>query len=84
MEALQLLQVSPVQGPCLTTIEEAGENDCPVHLELHGLPDVVMVHDMSLQAAKSLAGLADLGADLVATPVTVQIMMYTEMHYFVL
>ena len=25
MEALQLLQVSPVQGPCLTTIEEAGE-----------------------------------------------------------
>ena len=34
MEALQLLQVSPAQGPCLTTIEEAGENDSPVHLEL--------------------------------------------------
>ena len=32
MEALQLLQVSPVQGPCLTTIEEAGENGCPEHL----------------------------------------------------
>ena len=34
MEALQLLQVSPVQGPCLTTIEEAGENDRPLHLVL--------------------------------------------------
>ena len=62
MEALQLLQVSPVQGPCLTTIEEAGENDRPVHLERQ---------DASLQAAKSLAGLADPGADLVETPVTV-------------
>ena len=71
MEALQLLQVSPVQGPCLTTIEEAGENDHPVHLELRGLPDVVLVWDASLQAAKSLAGLADPGADpLVETPVT--------------
>ena len=70
MEALQLLQVSPVQGPCLTTIEEAGENDRPVHLELRGLPDVLLVQD-SLQAAKSLAGLADPGADLlVETPVT--------------
>ena len=40
MEALHLLQVFPVQGPCLTTIEEAGENDRPVHLELRGPPDV--------------------------------------------
>ena len=71
MEALQLLQVSPVQGPCLTSIEEAGENDRSVHLDLHGPPDVVLVQDSSLQAAKSLAGLADPGADLlVATPVT--------------
>ena len=53
MEALQLLQVCPVQGPCLTTIEEAGENDVPVHLELRGLPDVVLAQDASLQAAKS-------------------------------
>ena len=43
MEALQLLQVSAVQGPCLTTIEEAGENDRPVHLGLRGLPDVALV-----------------------------------------
>ena len=71
MEALQLLQVSPVQGPCLTTIEAAGENDRPVHLELRGLPDVVLVKDASLQVAKSLAGLADPGADLlVETSVT--------------
>ena len=60
MEALQLLQVSPLQGPCLTT----GENDRPVHLELRGLPNVVMVQDASLQAAKSFAGFADPGADL--------------------
>ena len=67
MKALQLLQVSPVQGHCLTTVEEAGENDRPVHLELHGLPNVELV-----QAAKILAGLADPGADLlVETPVTV-------------
>ena len=66
MEALQLLQVSPVQGPCFTSMEEAGENDSPVHLELHGLPDVVLAQDASLQA-----GLVDLGADLlVETPVT--------------
>ena len=71
MEALQLLQVSPVQDPCLTTIEEAGENNRPVHLELRGLPDIVLLQDASLQAAKSLAGLADPGADLlVETPVT--------------
>ena len=71
MEALQLLQVSPVQGPCLITIEEAGENDRPVYLELRELPDVVLVQDMRLQAAKSLSGLADPGADLlVASPVT--------------
>ena len=71
MEALQLFQVSPVQGPCLTTIEEAGENDRPVHLELREPPDVVLAQDTSLQAAKSLAGLADPGADLlVETPVT--------------
>ena len=70
MEALQLLQVSPVQGPCLTTVEKAGENDRPVHHELGGLPDV-LVQDVSLQVAKSLAGLADPGADLlVETPVT--------------
>ena len=63
--------MSPVQGPCFTTIEEAGENDRPVRLELRGLPDVVLVQDASLQAAKSFAGLADLGADLpVETPVT--------------
>ena len=48
MEKLQLLKVSPVQGPCLTTIEEAGEIDCPVHLEIRGLPDVVLVQDASL------------------------------------
>ena len=71
MEALQLLQVSPVQGPCLTTVEEAGENDRPIHLELRGLPDVVLVQESSLQAAKNLAGLADPGANLlVETPVT--------------
>ena len=71
MEALQLLQVSPVQGPCLIAIEEAGENDRPVHLELRGLPDVVLVQDASPQAAKSLAGLADPGADLlIETPAT--------------
>ena len=34
MGAFQLIQASPVQGPCLTTTEEAGENDRPVHLEL--------------------------------------------------
>ena len=46
-------------------------NDRPVHLELRGLPDVVLVQDVSLQAAKSLACLADLSADLlVETPVT--------------
>ena len=70
MEALQLLQVSPVQGPCLTTIEEAGENDRSVHLELRGPPDVVPAQDASRQADKSLAGLADPGADLlVETPI---------------
>ena len=71
MEALHLLQVCPVHGPCLTTIEEAGENDRSVHLELCGLPDVVLAEDASLQAAKSLAGLANPGADLlVETSVT--------------
>ena len=70
MEVLHLLQVSPVQGSCLTTVEEAGEDDRPVHLELRGLPDV-LIQDASLQAAKSLGGLVDLGADLlVETPVT--------------
>ena len=43
----------------------------PVYLKLRGLPDVVLVQDASLQAAKSLAGLADPDADiLVETPVT--------------
>ena len=71
METLQLLQVSPVQGSRLTTIEEAGKNDRPIHLELRGLLDVVLVQDTSLQAAKSLTGLADPGTDLlVETPVT--------------
>ena len=52
-------------------IEEAGENDRPVHLELRGVPDIVLDQDASLQAAKSFAGLADPGADiLVETPVT--------------
>ena len=42
-----------------------------MHLELRGLPDVVLVQDASLQVAKSLAGHADPGADLpVQTPVT--------------
>ena len=50
MEALQLLRVSLVQGPYLSTIEKAGENDRPVHLELRGLPDVVLV-----QAARLLS-----------------------------
>ena len=68
MEALQRLQMSPVQGPYLSTTEEAGENNRLVHL---GLPDVVLVQDPNLQAAKILAGLADPGADLlVETPVT--------------
>ena len=68
MEELQLLQVSPVQGPCLTIIEEAGEND---RLELRGLPDVLLAQEANLQAAKSLVDLADPGADLlVETPVT--------------
>ena len=63
--------MSPVQSPCLTTIEEPGENDRPVHLELCGPPDVALALDSSLQAAKSLAGLSDPGADLlVETPVT--------------
>ena len=71
MEALQLHHVSPVQGPCLKTIEEAGENDRPVRLELRGPPGVVLAQDASLQAAKSLAGLADTGVDLlVVTPIT--------------
>ena len=64
MEALHLLQVSPVQGPCLTTINEAGEKDHTVHLKLHGQPDVALAQDTSLQEAKSLADLADPGADL--------------------
>ena len=71
MKALQLLQVAPVQGPCLTTLEEDGENDRLVHLGLRGPPDVVLAQDTSLQAAKSFAGLADPGADLlVETPDT--------------
>ena len=56
--------MSPVQGPCLITIEEAGENDRPVHLELHGLPDVVLAQNASLREAERLAGLADPGADI--------------------
>ena len=60
-----------VQNPCLTTIEEAGENDRPVHLELRWLTDIVLAQNACLQAAKSLAGLADPGIDLlVETPVT--------------
>ena len=71
METLQLLQVSPVQGPSLTTVEEAGENDHPVHLELRGPSDVVLVQDTGLQAAKSLAVLSDSIADLlVENPLT--------------
>ena len=56
---------------CLLSILEAGENERLVHLELCGLPDTVLVQDASLRMAKSLAGLADPGADLlVETPVT--------------
>ena len=53
MEALQMLQVSPVQGPCLTTIEEASENDRPDYLELRRLPDVVLAQDASLQLPRA-------------------------------
>ena len=66
MEVFQMFQVSPVHGPYLTTREEAGENDRPVHLELRGPPDIVLAQDASLQAAKCFAGFADL---LVETPV---------------
>ena len=63
--------MSPVQGPCLTTIEEAGEKDCPIHLELRGLIDVALTQEVILQAAKNLAGLADPRTDfLVDTPIT--------------
>ena len=42
-----------------------------VHLELRGLPDVVLAQDASVQATKSLAGFTDPGSDLlVETPVT--------------
>ena len=42
-----------------------------IYVELRGLPDVLLAQDASLQAAKSLTGLADPGADLlVETPVT--------------
>ena len=70
MEALQLLQVSPVQGPCLTTIEKADENDRPVHLELRGLPDAVLAQDASLQSAKMSCTMWCLG--------TVQILSLSE------
>ena len=46
------------------TIEDSGENNRPVHLELRGLTNVVLVPDTSPQVAKSLAGLADPGTDL--------------------
>ena len=53
------------------TIEDSGENDCPVHLELRGLTNVVLVQDTSPQVAKSFLGLADPGTDLlIETPVT--------------
>ena len=45
MEALPLLQVSPVQSPCLRTVEEAGENCRPEHFEPRGLPGAVLVQD---------------------------------------
>ena len=54
MEALQLLQVSPVQGPSLTTVEKAGENDRPVHLELLGQPDVVLAQDTESSGGQEL------------------------------
>ena len=60
MEALQLLQVYPVQGPCLTTIQEAGENDRPVHLELRGPPDVVLAQGERLWLALQIPALISL------------------------
>ena len=42
-----------------TNMEEAGVNYRLVHLELRGPFGVVLAQDASLQAAKSLAGLAD-------------------------
>ena len=64
MELFQLFQVPSVQGPRLTSIEEAGEDNGPVYLDLRGQSDVVLVQDTCSQAAEGLAGLAYRGVDL--------------------
>ena len=64
MELLQLLQVSSVHSPCLTSIEKARQYNSLVHLELRGQLDVVLVQDTSSKATESLTGLADSGVDL--------------------
>ena len=64
MELFELLQMSPVQGPRLASIEEAGEDNSPVHLELCGQLDGMLVQDTNSKTTESLAGLTDPGVDL--------------------
>ena len=67
VELLQLLQMSFVHGPRLTSVEEAGENDGPVHLYFRGhwwIYNIVLIQDAGMEPTDSLTGLADPGIDL--------------------
>ena len=67
VELLQLLQMSFVHGPRLTSVEEAGKNDCPVHLYFRGhwwIYNIVLIQDASTEPTDSLTGLVDPAIDL--------------------
>lgn len=62
---LRLLQKSSVQGPWLTAVEEVGENQSSVHLQLGGQYDfsVALVQETCSTPDKCWTGLADPVAD---------------------
>ena len=61
-------EAAPVEAflkcPCLTSIQEAGENNSLVHFELCWLPDDMLIQYSSTQASKGLVGFTNPGTDL--------------------
>ena len=61
MKALELPQVSSVQGPRFAAIEQTSEHHSSVHLEFSGHLDVVLIQDARSELTKCLACLANSG-----------------------
>ena len=64
VELFQQFDMMSIQGPGLTSIEKAGEDDCFVDLQLCRLLDVVLVQDARAKSAEGLACFADPCVDL--------------------